>query len=309
MRTSVVVMLVLAAVFGLIAVFAGQKWLSHQATLQKQNLSPVTIAAPSVPVATIVVAAQALRYGDELSASQLREMPWPAGDMPKGAFKTRDELMQGKERRVVLAPMEPNELVLDSKITGPGQRSTLSALMEEGMGAVTVQVNEVVGVAGFVLPGERVDVLMTRYESGGDGGPQGAGAMTAAQNSYSDVVLRNIRVLAVGQMADEKNSKPSVVNAVTIEVSPVDAQKVALASRAGSLSLMLRKAGDASDLAPRRVALTDIGQSSGPSALAVINVARGVEVKQYSVRAHPSVAPPIPVTSQTVSQAVGRRRM
>jgi pilus assembly protein CpaB len=308
MRTSVVVMLILAGVFGLIAVFAGQRWLTHQAALQKQNVPAAVVSAPPAPLATIVVASQALRYGDELTSSQLKDMPWPAGDLPKGAFKSRDELMKGKERRIVLTPMEPNEPVLEAKITGPGQRGTLSALMEEGMGAVTVQVNEVVGVAGFVLPGERVDILMTRYESGGDGGAQSAGALTAAQNSYSDVVLRNIRVLAVGQMADEKNSKPSVVNAVTIEVSPLDAQKVALASRAGSLSLMLRKAGDVPSLAPRRVALNEVGQSSGPAATALINVARGVDVKQYSVRANP-VLVPVPSTSQAVSDLNEKRRM
>jgi pilus assembly protein CpaB len=286
MRTSVVVMLALAAVFGVLAVFAGQRWLSHQAELQRQNVAqgesrPVPLAP--APLATLVVAANALKYGEELTAGQLKEIPWPAGDLPKGAFRTREELL--KEKRLVLFPLQSDEPILEGKITGSGQRATLSALISEGMGAVTIQVNEVVGVAGFVLPGERVDVLMTRFETGGDGGPQGANAASATQNSYADIILREARVLAAGQVADATTNKPAIVNAVTLEVAPLDAQKLALAARAGTLSLILRKAGErAGSLPARRVTLGEIGHATGPESSTVISVARGVELRQYAVR-------------------------
>jgi len=105
-------------------------------------------------------------------------------------------------RRVVLTAIEANEPILAAKITGPGQRATLSALLHEGMKAVTVRVNDVEGVAGFVLPGDRVDVMLSRP------GPA----------PTTDVVIQDARVLAVDQIADERVDKPSVVKAVTLEL-------------------------------------------------------------------------------------------
>ncbi len=149
-----------------------------------------------------MVAGRPLRFGDQLTASALRELPWPADALPAGAFGTIADLTASK--RVVLMPMEPNEAVLASKITGPGQRATLSAVLDPGMTAVTVRVNDVEGVAGFVLPGDHVDVMLTR---------QGE-KNTAA----TDVVIEDAQVLAIDQLADEKTDKPSVVKAVTLEV-------------------------------------------------------------------------------------------
>jgi len=117
------------------------------------------------------------------------------------------------------------------KITGPGQRATLSAMLGEGMKAVTIRVNDVEGVAGFVLPGDRVDIVLTRSGE--------------KNNAVNDVVIQDVRVLAVDQLADQRADKPSVVKAVTIEVDPTEGQKVALAATVGTLSLLLRKAGDA----------------------------------------------------------------
>ena len=128
-------------------------------------------AAPAVTMGTIVVASAPLRYGDELNARSLREIPWPDGDLPAGAFRTKADLLEPGVRRIALAPIEPNEPVLKAKITGDGQRASVSALLDEGMGAVTIQVDEVVGLAGLVLPGDRVDVFATQAAS------QGAGQM------------------------------------------------------------------------------------------------------------------------------------
>ena len=120
--------------------------------------------------------------------------------------------------------------MLAAKITGPGQRATLSAMLGDGMKAVTIRVNDVEGVAGFVLPGDRVDVVLTRTGE--------------KNNAVNDVVIQNVRVLAIDQLADQRADKPSVVKAVTLEVDPTDGQKVALAATVGTLSLLLRKAGD-----------------------------------------------------------------
>src|SRR5207247_2597579 len=140
--------------------------------------------------------------------------------------------------------IEENEPILGSKITGPGQRATLSAMLRDGMKAVTIRVNDVEGVAGFVLPGDRVDVALTRQNDK-------AGAT-------SDVVLQNARVLAIDQVADERSDKPSVVKAVTLEVDTPAAQKLSLAASIGTLSLMLRKAGEANPEFTRRVTTNDL---------------------------------------------------
>ena len=150
--------------------------------------------------------------------------------MPAGAFPKISDILVGK--RIVLAAIDPNEAILRNKITGPGQRATLSAMLGDGMKAVTVRVNDVEGVAGFVLPGDHVDVLLTRNDKG---------------ITLNDVVIQNIRVLAIDQLADERTDKPSVVKAVTLEVNELDGQKVAVAGTAGTLSLLLRKAGEMGD--------------------------------------------------------------
>jgi pilus assembly protein CpaB len=276
MRLNTVMMLVLAAVFGVSAVLVANRWLSRQADLQRQQVVQ-PVQQPEVPTTTIVVAALPLRYGMELSSQHLREVSWPSATLPPGSFASAAELLAGNGRRIVLSAIEPNEPVLQTKVTGPGQRGTLSALIQEGMGAVTVQVNEVLGVAGFVLPGDRVDLLVTRRMGGGGDGPS-----PTAPTAFSDVVLRNVRVLASGQTADDRSDKPSIVNAVTLEVDSIGAQKVALAATAGSLSLMLRKAGETASAAGRRVSLSEVGQD-GLAGQTVVRVTRATERKEYSV--------------------------
>jgi pilus assembly protein CpaB len=276
------IMLLVAALFGAGALIAGARW---AASVRGSQPAPVVAVAPAPvrPVATVVVAAAPLRYGAELTPKMLKEIAWPADEVPAGAYKTIPELLDGKGRRIVLAGIEPNEPVLSTKVTGAGQRGTLSVLLEDGMGAVTVPTNEVVGVAGFVLPGDRVDVFLTRRGEAG-AGPQAG--------SYSDVVLQNVRVLAVGQMADDRAEKPAVVSAVTLEVDQRSGQKLALAAASGSLTLMLRKAGDTSARDGRRVVVSDIGHQTmaQPSAPVVktdqtvqVGVTRGMKREQFAV--------------------------
>jgi pilus assembly protein CpaB len=232
-----------AAVFGLLAVFLAQVWLNNEAAQRLKSLEAQRKAEP--PARTIVVASKPLRFGDELSASSMREVAWPNDALPAGAFAKIADVLTGK--RIVLTAIDANEAILKTKVTGPGQRATLSALLDEHMKAVTVRVNDVDGVAGFVLPGDRVDVLVTR---------------TDKDNTLTDVVAQNLRVLAIDQLADDRSEKPSVVKAVTLEVDISQGQKIALAARAGTLSLLLRKAGEMVDEASRRVSLSDLGQSA-----------------------------------------------
>jgi len=243
-RTSTIVMIGVAVLFGLFAVFLAQSWLNGQAEMRLRNLE-----AQKKPAATqtIVVATKPLRFGNELSSSSLREIAWPEESIPAGAFRRIADIVDAGGRRVVLSAIESNEPVLSTKITGPGQRATLSATLQDGMRAVTIRVNDVEGVAGFVLPGDRVDVALTRQkDSNGN------------NHSSSDVVLQNTRVLAIDQIADDRNDKPAVVKAVTLEVDTAGAQKLSLAASVGTLSLMLRRAGESTVEATRVITLSDL---------------------------------------------------
>ncbi len=250
-----------AVLFGLLAVFLAQAWLNNQAEMRMRSLE--ANKKPEAPARTIVVASKPLRFGDEIVAASLRELPWPRGALPAGAFGKIADLATAK--RAVVLPMQENEAVLAFKITGPGQRATLSAALQEGMKAVTIRVNDVAGVAGFVFPGDHVDVVLTRQ--------------TDKQNATNDVVIENKRVLAVDQSADATSLKPSVVKAVTLEVAVADAQKLSLASQVGTLSLLLRKAGEMSADNSRRVTLSDLGKaftsSWRDSRAATVTVTRG----------------------------------
>lgn len=272
MRTSTVVMIAFAVVFGLLAVFVAQTWLNSQA---EQRMRSLEANRKQAPASTVVVAAKPLRYGVTLAAEHLREAPWPENAKPAGAFaKVADVLAHG--RRVALSAIEPNEPVLAAKITGPGQRATLSSLLRDGLKAVTIRVNDVDGVGGFVLPGDRVDVALTRQ--------------TDKTNATSDVVLQNARVLAIDQTADERAEKPTVVKAVTLEVDAIGAQKLSLSASVGSLSLMLRKAGEAGSEFTRRITLNDLGVTSTPAAkergntgMVTVAVRRASMREEYSV--------------------------
>jgi len=259
-------MIAMAAVCGVLAVFFAQSWLNRQADARLRSLEAAT---KPVATQTIVVAKSPLRFGNHLTASVLREVAWPGDAVPANAFTSIAELTSG-DRRVVLASIEANEPIIATKITGPGQKATLSALISEGMKAVTIRVNDVEGVAGFVLPGDRVDVLVTRE---------------AEETRSTDVVLQNVKVLGIDQLADQRAEKPTVARAVTLEVDTVSAQKLTLAAAAGSLSLVLRKAGDAAQEANRRITITDIGTTGAPTASSsiTVRVMRADKKSEYSV--------------------------
>jgi pilus assembly protein CpaB len=239
-------MIALAAVFGLVAVLAGRAWLDRQSGERLRQMQAAVIR-PAAPAATLVVAALPLRWGTEITRQHLREVEWPAGAIPKGAFARIDDLLDGKNRRVALSAMEENEPVLAPKVTGPGQRASLAAVLGEGLKAATIRVNDVLGVAGFVLPGERVDVIVTRSVERGE--------------AFADVIAQNLRVLAVDQLADERSDKPAVVKAVTLEVTTAQAQKLTLAATVGTLSLAMRSALGPDQDGVQRIGVDDLGRA------------------------------------------------
>ncbi|WJI38958.1 MULTISPECIES: Flp pilus assembly protein CpaB [Mesorhizobium] len=240
MRANTLIMIVLAGVFGVLAVVLANIWLASQRNAMART--------DDIPRDTVVVAAEPLKFGDMLTEDKLREVAWPAGAVPAGAFKTTKEALAGEGTKQALQAIGTNEPVLATKITGPGQRATLSAVLGEGMKAVSIRVNDVLGVAGFVFPGDRVDILLTRTARGDDG----------TDKSFVDVLLQSMKVLAVDQVADESKDSPTVVKSVTLEASTKDAQKLTLAAGAGQLSLALRQAAASKGETTERVTLSDL---------------------------------------------------
>lgn len=220
------IVIVLAIVLGLIAVYLANIWLGGVEQKQQQSTAPAMIK--------VAVARLDMDYGTVITPEMVRIAELPADAVPQGTFGSLAELLPMNKPRVALRPISVNEPILAVRVSGENGRATMSALLRPDMRAVSVRINDVSGVAGFVVPGEMVDVLVTRALPGGMGG--------AAE--ITDVLLQNVRVLAIDQNASETVEKPQVSRTVTLESSQVDAQKLALAERVGSLSLVLRKPAD-----------------------------------------------------------------
>jgi pilus assembly protein CpaB len=259
-------MLVLATALGGGAVFLARGWLQEQMQL---NQTPL-LQKPQVNLTTIVVAKRPLKFGDRVTREVLNETKWPANTVPAGSFTTIASILGDGKRRVALRAIQINEPVLKDRISGFGGRATLSTVIEKGMRAVTIRVNDVNGVAGFVLPGDRVDILLTRDWSGKGGGRGG--------NKITNVLMQNIKVLGIDQLANSEKDQPKVARSVTMEVTIDQSQKLALASQVGSLSLTLRNMTNTDPTVHRMVRVRDLVDDS------LIKRKREIAKKKVKVR-------------------------
>lgn len=253
MRTSTVLSLLVATILGGTAVFGVRSWLADQrAEIAATAANPVVQNQQ-----TIVVAKEAMRFGERVSPDRLEVIVWASATLPSGAFKTIAEVGDNSEEmaRFVLSSIEKGEPVLSSRITNPGQRAKLSTSIKPGLKALSIRVNDVAGVAGFVLPGDRVDILLTRSENNN------------SDNAYVDVLLQGVRVLAIDQITDDRKDQPSVVRTVTFEVSTEEAQKLTLGSTIGTLSLALRNVVSSDVEESKRVTVFEMSESTAASAL------------------------------------------
>lgn len=170
----------------------------------------------------VVVAVTTVEAGEPLTAAQLQVLAWPSTAVPQGAFTTVDALA-GRVTRLEMVAGEP---VLESRLVPVDGRAGLAAVLSPGKRAITVRVNDVIGVAGFALPGSYVDVLVS--------------ARDARNEPFSRIVLERVKVLAVAQDTVSAPAKPKVVNAVTLELTPNESERLDLARSVGTLSLALR---------------------------------------------------------------------
>ena len=210
--------LVVAVLLGIVAAFAGYSGLKAVARQVAKNTSK-----EFVPV---VVTATDLTFGTKLDRAQLRVARFPKESVPSGAYSDVDSVV-GQTSKIFLAAREP---VTATKLSSRG--GGLSMLVRPGLRATSLEVNQVSGVSGFVLPGDRVDVLCTVDERG------------AVGNAMTKTILQNVEVLASGQKTKQEDNKPITVQAVTILVDPLGAEKLALGLHEGKIHLVLRNPED-----------------------------------------------------------------
>ena len=274
MNIRAIAMLCLAALLGAVAVFLARDWIESQVPAQ------VVRTVDRVPLTKIVVAKRDLFLGDKLKRGNVEERDWPTHAVPAGTFKSIDKLIE--ENRVVLRSITANEPILANKVTGKGGRASLSAVISKTMRAVTIRVNDVLGVAGFVLPGDHVDILLTNSKN--------------QSRPYTNIMLQNIKVLGIDQDANQQNDKPKLVRAVTVEVTPQQAQKLALAPKVGSMSLALRNTVNVAATRSRVIDITDlgVGEANGTrrgTAVAVAQLQAQPQTTQKATMGAPEVAP------------------
>jgi pilus assembly protein CpaB len=233
--------------------------------------------------ASIVVAKSNLNFGDRIGSGDLELVKWPTDALPAGAFTTIEAVAGPGQDRVVLRPIEPNEPVLASKVSGSGGKASLSTVIDQNMRAMTIHVNDATGVAGFITPGDRVDIMLTRDDGGNN-----------KESSRTDILLQNVLVRGIDQEANERKEKPTVVKAVTVEVTPSDVQKLTLGSNIGTLSLALRNLTSAQQVTPHSLSVKDLQPDPVPVAPGApppprpvtaqrLEIVRGTDATSYAV--------------------------
>lgn len=264
------VMIAISVGVGLGAVVLASRWVSQQSTLASNR---------------VVVAAQDIDLGTPLTPQMLRIADWPKGSVPAGAADEPKTL----DTRVLKTSVLRGEPILESKLAPIGATGGLSAVISKGNRAMTVRVNDVIGVAGFALPGNYVDIVVNTEDE--------SSKAENVNKSISKIVLEHILVLAVAQEQGRDETKPKVVNAVTLEVSPEQAEKLDLARSVGTLSLVLRNQIDTS-------AVTTTGSTKKnllnrievPDLLAPQPVVVKTEVKKVVVYRRAAVKKPVEKT-------------
>ena len=231
-------LLILAVAIGLAAAVYASSWIGQRARVAANK---------------VVVAAVDIEPGSKLNPEMLSTVDWPSGSLPAGAVGD----LKALQERVVKVGVVRGEAILEGKLAPAGTQGGLSAVIAEGKRAMTVRVNDVVGVAGFALPGTYVDVLVNAQRDADRKGEQG--------KPISKTVLEHVLVLAVAQEAGRDDTKPKVVSAVTLELSLEDSEKLDLARSVGTLSLVLRNQLDSKTVDTRGITKNQLFDGGEPA--------------------------------------------
>lgn len=204
------VMISLSLIMGIIAAWMAGNWIQRAGEVEE------------TPMATVIAADLPIPFGTKVDRRHLKILEMPTQYVPPGSFATVDDVAG----RITVQAIVAGEILMQERFVDHDDGSTLAAIVSQNMRAVTVRVDDVIGVAGFLLPGNRVDVLASRREQN--------------QRASAETILRNVKVLAVDQTAATEKNEPVIVRAVTLEVSPEQAETLVKAREEGSIQLTLR---------------------------------------------------------------------
>ncbi|OYQ25648.1 Flp pilus assembly protein CpaB [Sandarakinorhabdus cyanobacteriorum] len=218
MRRSSIIMLIAAVALGLVAVLFARTFMGVGGGAGADSSRRLR----TVPT---VVAAADINFGEKLAPAKLKLVEWPADNVPAGSFQRIEDLTSA-DGRTAMRPIVANEILTEKSLATGANRLSTAPLLNPQMRAIAVPVNEVAGVSGLIFPGDRVDVFFTRQ-------PEEA-------MPYAELLAQGVRVLAVGSDTNLGKEKPEVVKTATIEVTPLQAQKISLAQTVGTLNLVLR---------------------------------------------------------------------
>ncbi|HJV35017.1 Flp pilus assembly protein CpaB [Geomonas sp.] len=229
---------ILVSIFAFL--FAGAAaWLTY--SYLQQEVSSVKAVQPQ----KLVVARADIPIGTTLAASQLKVTSWPKDSIPPGSADAPEQLVG----RVVIRPITRGDAVTDQKLkpkAGTPGAGFMTYVVPQGHRAVTVAVNEVAGVAGFLTPNDRVDVIVTMQLPDNE------------KESVSKIILENVPILATGQITDQKEGKPVVVPTVTLDLLPTDAEKLVLSASKGSLQMLLRNIADSGQVGSQGATISKV---------------------------------------------------
>lgn len=275
-RTRAVLFLVAAVVAGVAAIVLVKFYLDQA---RQQSVSAVEKSVP------VVIATAEVSGGQPLAAEQLRVVLWPEGYAPSGTFQRVDQVV-GQTPRQTLVAGEP---VLASRLANRSLGQGLAALLSKGSRAMTVKVDQVVGIAGFVQPGDHVDVITTIQLD-----EDARAALENRAERISKIILQDIPVLAVDERLATEGNKPVKVQVVTLEVLPEESERLALASQYGKIQLTMRARIDRETV-----------QTEGVTPVALLGEEVPKAVPPHTVAAAPE--PPAPVVAKKVEQPARRR--
>jgi pilus assembly protein CpaB len=227
MQNRLKIALVVAVFFGLVAAYGIYNFLRQQrqaVEALKQETQNVVVAAQELPAGTAI-------NDDLIKKGMVKGVQWPKASVPVGSFSSPEQLV-GKTNRVKIMANEP---ILESRLAGEG--AGLTTRLEAGKRAMALRVDEIIGVSGFIVPDDRVDVIVTTTPPGNKN----------QDDKVSKIVLQNKRVLSVAQNVEQKDGKPQVARSITVEVTPEESEKLSLATQEGQIVLALRSIGDNAD--------------------------------------------------------------
>lgn len=272
---------------------AAAVWLIRSGALQEQaEKTPEPVKKLS-----LVVAAEPIRYAQRITARQVKVIDWMGGNIPTDAFETVEAIGMTEEGPYALAGIAQGVPILRSQLTAPGQKPSLSARLAADEVAVTIPVNTITGVAGFVLPEERVDVILNRRVD---------------DRHFADVVLQNVRVIAVNSVPDAGGGEPVQAKSLTFATSREDAQRLEVASSLGEVSLVLRSPLSEGGQPARTISdreIIGLPEEPSPRAEEAMAVPQASPPEPPAAPPEVEAAQPPPATQITVIRGVDRQEV